>query len=154
MNLLKTVKKLCTPALLYFSISILAFIVMLLQNYGNNSEYHLGSYACETEYLPVIFMVKLLYIAFWTFILNLICKAGFTYFSWFLVLLPFISMFILSFLTILLHNTKESFEEGMDHEMEEAVMDDLFDDEDNLTTEDVEDIADAADQITDYVNTM
>ena len=39
--------------------------------------------------------VKLLYILFWTWILNLMCKAGATEIAWFLVLLPLIIFFLL-----------------------------------------------------------
>jgi hypothetical protein len=85
---------LCTPAFLYLSISIIALVVMYLQNWGNNNVYCLGSYDCYVSNTKFIFIIKLIYIVFWTWILNLICNAGFTQFAWFLFLLPFILLFI------------------------------------------------------------
>jgi hypothetical protein len=36
-----------------------------------------------------------MYILFWTWLLNVICRGGATPFAWFLVLFPFIMMFIM-----------------------------------------------------------
>jgi hypothetical protein len=43
----------------------------------------------------LVFIVKLIYIFFWTWILNLMCKDGHSEISWFLVLLPFILYFLI-----------------------------------------------------------
>jgi hypothetical protein len=43
----------------------------------------------------MIFIIKVVYILFWTWILNLICSAGAPGVAWFLVLLPLIVFFIL-----------------------------------------------------------
>ena len=40
----KTLKELCTPAFLYFIISMLALFIMLMQNLGNNDSYNFGCY--------------------------------------------------------------------------------------------------------------
>ena len=40
-------------------------------------------------------MIKLVYVLLWTYILQLLCRKGYSSVSWFLVLLPFIGMFIL-----------------------------------------------------------
>jgi hypothetical protein len=86
--------KLCTPALLYLTLSVLAIVISLFQNYGNTDIYCLGNFSCKaTTY--VVFLVQILYIIFWTWILNIICSAGYTYVSWFLVLFPFILFFII-----------------------------------------------------------
>ena len=44
-----SLKNLCTPAYLYFVISIIAIIIMAVQNYGNTSTYCLGEYSCEVS---------------------------------------------------------------------------------------------------------
>jgi len=88
-------KELCTPASVYFSLSILAMVVMLFQNFGSENLYCLGVYNCQVSSVKLIFIIKLLYIFLWTWILNLICKAGVPGLSWFLVLFPFIVFFIL-----------------------------------------------------------
>lgn len=91
----KNLKDLCPPAMFYFIISIIAYIFSLLQNLGNNNKYHLGTFSCSVPNTILIFTIKLIYIIFWTWILNLICKDGYTSISWLLVLFPFILLFVL-----------------------------------------------------------
>jgi hypothetical protein len=90
-----SLKELCTPAYLYFVISIIALVIMAIQNYGNTNVYCLGDYSCGVSNTTLIFLIKLGYILLWTWILSLICKAGVPSLSWFLVLLPIIIMFVL-----------------------------------------------------------
>jgi hypothetical protein len=87
-------RNLCAPAYLYLIISVIALIIMALQNVGNVNLYCLGSYSCSVTNTMLIFLIKAVYIVFWTWILNLICRAGATNLAWFLVLLPFILMFV------------------------------------------------------------
>jgi hypothetical protein len=94
-------KKLCTPSYVYLVISTIFLIVASVQNYGNINTYCLGDYSCEVSSTTVIFLIKVLYILFWTWILNLMCNAGATGIAWFLVLLPFILMFIILVLLML-----------------------------------------------------
>ena len=94
-NFPKNLKELCTPSLVYFIISIISLVVVLLQNLGNTNSYHVGSFSCRVPNTAVIFIIKLIYILFWTWILNLICKDGYTSISWLLVLFPFILLFVL-----------------------------------------------------------
>lgn len=86
---------LCLPAKVYFIISIIALLVIAIQNYGNTDMYCIGAYSCDVGSTTLIFLLKIVYILFWTWILNLICRAGAPGISWFLVLLPFILFFIL-----------------------------------------------------------
>jgi hypothetical protein len=89
------IKDLCTPSYVYLVISTIAVIVMAIQNFGNMNTYCVGSFSCVVGSTALIFAIKVLYILFWTWILNLICKAGVPQLAWFLVLLPFILFFIL-----------------------------------------------------------
>jgi len=91
----KTLKELCTPSLLYFIISLVALVVLLFQNLGDNSSYNVGSYSCRVPNTAVIFIIKLVYILFWTYVLNLICKDGHSSISWLFVLFPFLLLFII-----------------------------------------------------------
>ena len=91
----KSIKELCSPAALYFIISILSLIMIVFQNLGNSNSYHVGNFSFSVPSTVLIFIVKLIYILFWTWILNLICKDGHTGISWLLVLLPFILLFVL-----------------------------------------------------------
>jgi hypothetical protein len=88
-------RNLCTPSYVYLVISVIALLIMLLQNIGNVNLYCLGSYTCAVSSTTLIFLIKALYILFWTWVLNLICRAGAPGVAWFLVLLPFILMFVL-----------------------------------------------------------
>ncbi len=85
----------CTPAYFYFIISIIAIFIMSIQNYGNTNIYCLGDYTCGVTSTFLIFVIKVLYILFWTWILNLLCKNGYESVSWFLFLLPYVIMFIM-----------------------------------------------------------
>jgi hypothetical protein len=94
-NFPKTLKELCTPAMLYFVISMIALIMVLFQNLGNSNSYNVGSFSCRVPNTALVFIGKLIYVLFWTYILNLICKDGHTSLSWLLVLLPWILLFVM-----------------------------------------------------------
>lgn len=100
-NFQKTLKELCTPAMVYFIISIMALFMVLLQNVGNHNSYNVGSFSCRVPNTTVVFIVKLLYVLFWTYVLNLICKDGHDGLSWMLVLLPWILLFVIMGLMML-----------------------------------------------------
>jgi len=88
-------KQICPPAAFYLTISLIALFVMAIQNFGNIDIYCVGQYSCSVPNTWLIFILKLLYIVIWTWILNIICKNGYTWLSWVLVLLPIIIFFIL-----------------------------------------------------------
>jgi hypothetical protein len=91
----KRLKDLCTPAFLYFVLSMIGLIVVVFQNIGNNNTYSLGSFSARVPNTTMVFIAKFIYILFWTWILNLICKDGHTGIAWFLVLIPFILLFVI-----------------------------------------------------------
>ena len=91
----KSIKDLCTPAALYFVLSFISLAIMAIQNYGNTDVYCVGQYECNVTSTIFIFILKAIYVLFWTWVLDLICKAGYTKVSWFIVLLPFILLFLL-----------------------------------------------------------
>ena len=95
MNGIVGLKDLCSPAYVYLVISISALLVMTVQNWGNADKYCLGSYSCDTTYTPMIFVIKVLYVLFWTWLLNIICRGGATAFAWALVLFPLVLMFLM-----------------------------------------------------------
>lgn len=91
---MKFLKNLCTPASLYFVISMISILLLVFQNMGNNNTLCVGNFACNMENSTLVLFANLLYIGFWTWVLNLICKSGHKGIAWFLVLLPFILMFV------------------------------------------------------------
>jgi hypothetical protein len=66
----------------------------------------MGPLECNVGNNAVVFLMKILYIALWTFILDYICKSGYVNVSWFLVLLPFIMLLVLLVLMILFLNKR------------------------------------------------
>ena len=70
---MKDFSKLCTPAKIYFGIAVIAAIIALFSGAS----------------VMMAFM-NLVFAFIWTFILEWLCKKGFTSISWFLVLLPYI----------------------------------------------------------------
>lgn len=95
MRMLDKVRKLCTPAYLYLVISVIAIVSMMFQNVGNTNKYCVGMYECQVQSTAFVFIMQLLYVAFWTFVLNALCQAGYKQISWFLLLLPLILFFVL-----------------------------------------------------------
>lgn len=55
----------------------------------------MGYFTCRVTNTLIVLLFNLIYILFWTYVLNLICKDGYTNLSWFIVLLPFIFYFVL-----------------------------------------------------------
>ena len=91
---MKNFKDLCTPAALYLVLHLIAMTIIIVQNIGKEKELRIGDYECDVECTSVIFVVKCLWIIFWTYILDLICKDGKTKLAWFIFLLPFVLLFI------------------------------------------------------------
>jgi hypothetical protein len=87
--------QLCTPSLVYFIISVIGIVAAIFQNIGNSNRYCLGSFACQVPSTIAVFIVKIVYVFFWTWVLNLMCKDGHINIAWFLVLLPFILLLII-----------------------------------------------------------
>ena len=87
-------RDLCTPAYVYLVISVITIVVILYQNRGDPLQYCVGNLTCSVPSVTMIFIVKAIYILFWTWVLNIICRSGGTGIAWFILLLPFIFMFI------------------------------------------------------------
>ena len=95
--------QLCKPAQIYLVLSLISFLLMGIQNLfsGKKDKYCVGMFSCKVPNVILVFILKLLYIAFWTVVLNSLCIAGYKELSWFLVLMPFILFFILIGLLLL-----------------------------------------------------
>ena len=85
---------LCTPAFIYILLSSIGIIILAYQNYGNSNLYCVGNVNCPVQSTTPIFVAKILYVFFWTFILNTLCSYGYYKLSWFILLLPFILFFV------------------------------------------------------------
>ena len=95
MNIEKQVRILCTPARIYFFISAIGILGMLIQNYGGGTTYRVGMQSVSLPHRNIVYFVfKALYVLVWTYILQSLCKRGYKNLSWFLVLLPLLLMFV------------------------------------------------------------
>ena len=90
---------LCTPATIYLVLSAIGIIMIAFQNYGMSPNmYCVGNVRCPVQSSAPIFIMKILYVAFWTFVLNALCSYGYNQVAWFLLLLPFILFFVMVFM--------------------------------------------------------
>lgn len=98
-GILSNYKTWCTPATIYFVFSMLMLIIVSVQNItGNSNILHIGSMKTIVPNVLLILLLKFVYIIFWTWILNLICRDGYPTISWLIVLIPvFISLLMLLF---------------------------------------------------------
>ena len=79
---------LCTPAQIYLLVALLSCIIALFS---------------KVNFLAI--GVKLLFAVIWTYILNWICKKGYSGLSWFLVVFPY----VLILLTVLAMSSSSSY---------------------------------------------
>jgi len=101
MSFPKKIGDLCSPSRFYFILSIIVLIISIIQNIGNDGKYTLGNFSVKVPSTIIVFIIKIIYILFWTWILNLICKDGHKGIAWLLVLLPFILLFVILGLVLL-----------------------------------------------------
>ena len=95
-KLRRTVKGLCVPAQLYLAISFFSIFILLFRNLGDTSVYRCGMYEVKTPINCLVFYIlKVVYVILWTYLLQYLCSKGYSNVSWFLVLMPFILMFML-----------------------------------------------------------
>lgn len=85
---------LCTPAFIYVVLSSIGIIILAYHNYENSNLYCVGNVKCPVQSTTPMFVAKVLYVIFWTFVLNTLCNYGYYKLSWFILLLPFIIFFI------------------------------------------------------------
>jgi hypothetical protein len=104
-KMLEKVEKLCGPAKLYLAISVVLMVLLIIHNLtSKNNKFCVGDYSSCFNATPLnimlFFIIKAMYIAFWTFILNLACQKGQSTLSYLLVFFPII-LFILILIGLL-----------------------------------------------------
>jgi uncharacterized membrane protein len=73
----------CAPAMVYLILSIIGLLT-----------------AATIQFSVMSILLKVIFIALWTFLLNYLCSTGYTVVSWILVVLPLIFMIALIFIAI------------------------------------------------------
>ena len=96
MKLFTLFKQMCTPAQIYFVISFLSILSMMMQNIQDPHSYCCGLVRAQSPVNNIVYFIfKVMYVFVWTYLLNLLCKKGYKTMSWVILLLPLIGMFIL-----------------------------------------------------------
>ena len=94
-NFERRLRSLCTPAQVYFFISMISILGIISQNAMASDSYRVGMYTVQSPMSNVwFFSLKVIGILIWTFILNYMCNSGWKDVAWFFVLLPIIVMFL------------------------------------------------------------
>jgi ABC-type xylose transport system permease subunit len=128
----RKLKELCTPAFIYFILSVIGILIAAVSNLRSKSNmYTLGNFSTPVPHTGLVFIVKLIYILFFTWVLNLMCKDGHREIAWFLVLLPFV--LFLFFIVMMTRpgyegfkNPEEEEEEEEEEKKEEMIMNEPF----------------------------
>lgn len=80
----------CAPAYVYLIISLLGFILIAIYSRYNPSLSCAGSFMSDDSNDTMSYIIKILYVVFWGWVLNVLCEQGYSTVSWILVFLPFI----------------------------------------------------------------
>ena len=119
-------KGICKPAKFYLYLSIAGIVMSIIQNMRkfDNSNYRCGSFSVNVPSVMLIFAFKLVYIVFWTYVLNLLCKDSNVRLAWILVLFPVILLFVILGMLLLTGGVeknagKEGFREGIEQKDDE-----------------------------------
>jgi hypothetical protein len=92
----RRIRSLCTPAQVYFFISIISILGILGQNAMASKTFRVGLYSVQSPVSNLwFFAVKVIGVLIWTFILDYLCNSGWKGMAWFLVLLPIVFMFVI-----------------------------------------------------------
>jgi hypothetical protein len=94
-GVISKIQSLCTPAFIFFILSVLSLFVMIFDNLENTHHYCFGNVSCNVANTSTIFIVEILFIVFWTWFLNAICSRGYVNIAWFILLFPYILLFAL-----------------------------------------------------------
>jgi hypothetical protein len=92
---MNAVMKLCTPSKIYFFIAIILLFLSFVSDLKNKDKDKvcLGKLKCKNK--PLYYFMNILFIVFWTWILNKLCSYGWVKLSWFLLITPFVILVIL-----------------------------------------------------------
>jgi hypothetical protein len=100
------IKQLCLPSLIYLILAV----VQVLASIGGGSATFIGT------------TIYVLFVAFWTWILDLICKAGYEVISWILVFLPIIfGILIFVFLIYAVKNMSPANKKEFNKEIQKEI---------------------------------
>jgi len=95
MDVVTRIRSLCTPAFVFFFISVISLFLMIYENIENTHSYCFGNVSCNVANTSMVFIVKIVFIVAWTWFLDVLCSRGYERVSWFIVLLPYILLLLI-----------------------------------------------------------
>ena len=104
--MLSNIKKLCTPAMIYFIISVSTLLAMIVSNIGNSTRFCMGEFECPVDNVFLIYIVKMVYLLFVTIVLDSLCKNGYASISWFLIFFQILFFFVILGIFMIKQNTR------------------------------------------------
>jgi hypothetical protein len=107
-GIVNKVRSLCTPALVFFIISVISLFIMIFENIENINSYCIGNVSCNVPNTSMIFILEIVFLVFWTWLLNFICSSGYPSVAWFILLLPYILiLLVVLFVASEIRNTEK-----------------------------------------------
>ena len=96
MTILETFYNLCLPSKLYMIIGIILLILSYYHDTKTNDDEKicLGSLKCAIKNKPAYYGLNVMFILFWAWFLNLLCRYGWGKTAWFIFLFPYVLMII------------------------------------------------------------
>lgn len=103
MTLKQKINSLCTPARFHLALGTIGVLILIVQNMREPYSYKVGSYKVPLGHHNVLFfIVKVLGLAFWTWLLQWICSKGHKGVAWALVAAPWILLLVVVGLVVVL----------------------------------------------------
>lgn len=114
---MKTFANYCTPARIYLGISVVALILIIIQNFANpdKSQLCVGAHKCTMPYKGLVLFFKVVYMLFWTWLLNFLCRKGLRSLAWVILMIPFLLIAIIIGAMILSVNNAELHQKLQQH---------------------------------------
>ncbi len=99
----------CTPARIYLGISVATLFLIIIQNLmnPNDKELCIGVYKCTMSHKIYLLVFQTLYMIFWTWFLNFLCRKKLVKLAWFILILPFLLSAVLIGAMIIAINENE-----------------------------------------------
>jgi hypothetical protein len=94
MKPLPGLNRLCSPALAYLVLSLATVATMYFHHLGDPNSYCIGRYTCNVASVSMLYIMKIVYVLFWTWILNILCREQYETVAWILVFIPYLLMLI------------------------------------------------------------
>jgi hypothetical protein len=100
MSVLQKMFHICSPSLLFLILSIIILLFSFYQNISFHSAIVLGKTRNELPMTSIVYISSGILIVIWTFLIDRMCKFGYTKLSWSFFILPL--LFIIAVIALLI----------------------------------------------------